>query len=76
MTDRGHHVPTCGRTAENLQKVRQSKPLIHNITNFVVMKLYRQRAAGLRRLTGDGPCRHEVEEMVDHAGPWSSTSGP
>ena len=27
----------AGKTAENLQRIRQNKPLIHNITNFVVM---------------------------------------
>ena len=27
----------AAKTAENLRKIRESKPLIHNITNFVVM---------------------------------------
>ncbi|WP_448874615.1 hydroxyethylthiazole kinase [Desulfobulbus propionicus] len=57
----------AGRTAENLQKVRQSKPLIHNITNFVVMNY----TANVLLACGASPVMahadNEVEEMVDHA---------
>lgn len=56
-----------GKAADNLQKIRESKPLIHNITNFVVMNL----TANVLLASGASPVMahadNEVEEMVDHA---------
>jgi hydroxyethylthiazole kinase len=56
------------KTAENLMKIRESKPLIHNITNFVVMHY----TANVLLACGASPvmahAHNEVEEMVEHAG--------
>jgi len=58
----------AGKAAENLQKIRASKPLIHNITNFVVM----DTTANALLACGASPVMahadNEVEEMVDLAG--------
>jgi hydroxyethylthiazole kinase len=55
------------KTAENLRKIRASKPLIHNITNFVVMNY----TANVLLATGASPvmahAENEVEEMVGFA---------
>ena len=57
----------AAKTAENLRKIRESKPLIHNITNFVVMNT----TANVLLACGASPVMahadNEVEEMVDHA---------
>jgi hydroxyethylthiazole kinase len=57
----------AGKAADNLRKIRQSKPLIHNITNFVVMNF----TANALLACGASPVMahadNEVEEMVDHA---------
>jgi hydroxyethylthiazole kinase len=54
--------------AENLAKVRQGKPLIHNITNFVVMN----STANVLLAAGASPvmahAENEVEEMAGFAG--------
>ena len=56
------------KTAENLQLIRQNKPLIHNITNFVVMNY----TANVLLAMGASPvmahAREEVKEMVSFAG--------
>ena len=56
------------KCAENLEKIRQNKPLIHNITNFVVMNY----TANVLLATGASPvmahAENEVEEMVGFAG--------
>jgi hydroxyethylthiazole kinase len=56
------------QTAENLIKVRTNKPLIHNITNFVVMNF----TANVLLACGASPvmahAENEVEEMVAYAG--------
>jgi hydroxyethylthiazole kinase len=56
------------KTAENIQKIRASKPLVHNITNFVVMNY----TANVLLATGASPvmahAENEVEEMVGFAG--------
>ncbi len=56
------------KTAENLINVRTNKPLIHNITNFVVMNY----TANVLLACGASPvmahAENEVEEMVAHAG--------
>lgn len=54
--------------AENLEKIRSNKPLIHNITNFVVMNF----TANVLLASGASPVMahadNEVEEMVAFAG--------
>jgi len=56
------------RCAENIEKVRQNKPLIHNITNYVVMNY----TANVLLAAGASPvmahAENEVEEMVGFAG--------
>ncbi len=56
------------RTANNLQLIRNNKPLIHNITNFVVMNY----TANVLLAMGASPvmahAEDEVEEMVSFAG--------
>jgi hydroxyethylthiazole kinase len=58
----------AGKTAENLKKIRANKPLIHNITNFVVMNY----TANVLLAIGASPvmahAENEVEEMVAFAG--------
>lgn len=54
--------------ADNLAKIRRDKPLVHNITNFVVMNF----TANVLLAAGASPvmahAENEVEEMVAHAG--------
>jgi len=62
-------MPTIAeKTAENLLLIRQDKPLIHNITNFVVMNY----TANVLLAAGASPVMahavEEVEEMVSYAG--------
>jgi hydroxyethylthiazole kinase len=56
------------KTADNLRKLRETKPLIHNITNFVVMN----STANVLLAAGASPvmahAENEVEEMVGLAG--------
>lgn len=56
------------KTAENMLLIRQDKPLIHNITNFVVMNY----TANVLLAMGASPVMahavEEVEEMVSYAG--------
>jgi len=56
------------KAAENLQKIRETKPLIHNITNFVVMNY----TANVLLSMGASPvmahAENEVEDMVTFAG--------
>ncbi|MBN1850926.1 MAG: hydroxyethylthiazole kinase [Deltaproteobacteria bacterium] len=56
------------KAAENLKAVREKKPLIHNITNFVVMNY----TANILLSIGASPvmahAQEEVEEMVSFAG--------
>ncbi|WP_028584338.1 hydroxyethylthiazole kinase [Desulfogranum mediterraneum] len=56
------------KAAENLSKVREGNPLIHNITNFVVMNY----TANVLLAMGASPvmahAEEEVEEMVAFAG--------
>lgn len=58
----------AGKTAENLIKIRANKPLIHNVTNFVVMNY----TANVLLACGASPvmahAENEVEEMVAFAG--------
>lgn len=56
------------KAAENLEKIRDNKPLIHNITNFVVMNF----TANALLAAGASPvmahAENEVEEMAGFAG--------
>ena len=56
------------KAAENLRAIKRSKPLIHNITNFVVMNY----TANVLLACGASPvmahAENEVEEMVAYAG--------
>ncbi len=56
------------KAAENLRKIRETKPLIHNITNFVVMNY----TANVLLAMGASPvmahAKNEVEDMVSFAG--------
>ncbi|MCL1981315.1 MAG: hydroxyethylthiazole kinase [Proteobacteria bacterium] len=58
----------AGKAAENLKKIRSSKPLVHSITNFVAMAT----SANVLLACGASPvmahAENEVEEMVDLAG--------
>ncbi|MDR3629499.1 MAG: hydroxyethylthiazole kinase [Desulfocapsaceae bacterium] len=58
----------ASKAAENLRKIRATKPLIHNITNFVVMNM----TANVLLATGASPvmahAENEVEDMVAFAG--------
>ena len=55
------------RAAENLAKVRATRPLVHNVTNFVVMNFTANvlLAAGASPVMAHAP--NEVEEMVAYA---------
>ena len=57
----------AAQAAENLKKVRETKPLVHNITNFVVMNF----TANILLASGAAPvmahAENEVEEMVSLA---------
>lgn len=56
------------KAAENIEKIRSNKPLIHNITNFVVMNF----TANILLASGASPvmahAENEVEDMVGFAG--------
>lgn len=56
------------KAAENLKKLRKKKPLIHNITNYVVMNYTANAllACGASPVMAHAP--EEVEEMVSLAG--------
>jgi hydroxyethylthiazole kinase len=57
----------AAQAAKNLKQVRETKPLVHNITNFVVMNF----TANLLLAAGASPvmahAENEVEEMVSFA---------
>ncbi len=59
---------TAITAAENLNKLREQKPLVHNITNFVVMNYTANAllAIGASPVMAHAP--NEVEEMVKIAG--------
>lgn len=58
----------AGRVRDNLTKLHEARPLIHNITNFVVMN----STANMLLAAGASPvmahAENEVEEMVSFAG--------
>lgn len=57
----------AAQAAENLKRVRETKPLVHNVTNFVVMNF----TANVLLAAGASPvmahAENEVEEMVSFA---------
>ncbi len=57
----------AAQAAENLKKVRETRPLVHNITNYVVMNF----TANILLAAGASPvmahAENEVEEMVSFA---------
>lgn len=57
----------AARAADNLKKIRETRPLVHNITNYVVMNF----TANLLLAAGASPvmahAENEVEEMVSFA---------
>lgn len=60
-----NHATTC---AENLEKIRKEKPLVHNITNFVVMNYTANALLALGASPVMAHSEDEVEEMVALAG--------
>ena len=64
------------KASNNLKTLRGKNPLIHNITNFVVMNY----TANALLACGASPvmahAAEEVEEMVSFAGALISISGP
>ena len=56
------------KTAENLIKIRANKPLIHNVTNFVVMNFTANVLLACRASPVMAHAENEVEEMVAFAG--------
>ena len=55
-------------TISLLEKIRQSSPLIHNITNYVVMNSSANTLLALGASPVMAHCQAEVEEMVSFAG--------
>ncbi len=56
------------KAAENLTLVREKKPLIHNITNFVVMNYTANALLAMGASPVMAHARNEVEDMVSFAG--------
>jgi hydroxyethylthiazole kinase len=58
----------AGRAARNLAEVREKRPLIHNITNFVVMNYTANALLAMGASPVMAHAANEVEEMVSLAG--------
>ena len=56
------------KAAENIAKVREKKPLIHNITNFVVMNYTANALLAMGASPVMAHAQNEVENMVSFAG--------
>ena len=56
------------QAARNLSAVRERKPLVHNITNFVVMNVTANALLAMGASPVMAHAIDEVEEMVSHAG--------
>ena len=56
------------QAARNLSAVRERKPLVHNITNFVVMNYTANALLAMGASPVMAHAINEVEEMVSHAG--------
>lgn len=57
----------ANRAAENLAKIRLQKPLIHNITNYVVMNFTANALLAMGASPVMAHAQNEVEEMVSMA---------
>ncbi|MBC2710942.1 MAG: hydroxyethylthiazole kinase, partial [Desulfosarcina sp.] len=56
------------KAARNLKAVREKKPLVHNITNLVVMNYTANALLAMGASPVMAHAENEVEEMVSHAG--------
>ena len=56
------------QAADNLVKIRENKPLIHNITNFVVMNYTANALLAMGASPVMAHAENEVEEMASFAG--------
>ena len=56
------------KAAENLQQIRETKPLIHNITNFVVMNYTANVLLSMGAYPVMAHAENEVKDMVEFAG--------
>jgi hydroxyethylthiazole kinase len=56
------------KAAENLARLREKKPLIHNITNFVVMNYTANALLAMGASPVMAHAQNEVEDMVSFAG--------
>lgn len=56
------------KAADNLKNLRQKKPLIHNITNYVVMNFTANAILAMGALPVMAHAENEVEEMASIAG--------
>ena len=56
------------QAARNLKAIRERKPLVHNITNFVVMNYTANALLAMGASPVMAHAINEVEEMVSHAG--------
>ena len=56
------------QAARNLRAIRERKPLVHNITNFVVMNYTANALLAMGASPVMAHAINEVEEMVSHAG--------
>ncbi len=54
--------------AQNLEKIREKKPLVHNITNYVVMNYTANALLALGASPVMAHAKNEVEQMVSFAG--------
>src|SRR5206468_1713308 len=66
---RGRHrtARSCMNAGADLQAIRERKPLVHNITNYVVMNETANATLALGALPVMAHAVEEVEEMVGHA---------
>ena len=56
------------KAAENLALLREKKPLIHNITNYVVMNYTANALLAMGASPVMAHAQNEVEDMVSFAG--------
>lgn len=56
------------QTGDSLRRLREAKPLVHQITNYVVMNETANATLALGALPVMAHAREEVEEMVGYAG--------
>ncbi len=64
------------KAARNLKAVRDRKPLVHNITNLVVVNFTANALLSMGASPVMAHAGNEVEEMVSHAARSFSTSEP